>query len=505
MGNLWGSPRPARLDCVSDPSIDDLLVAVASDTFLLDLGVGQRGTPELITEALERLVEALSDEVVRNSEQYDMVADQLELGGAEDLRSKLTPALVRDLADFDAGPAVTAAKGLTRLYWLAVALADRRAPDGHAHPQEFLQRIFDVGTDRYVPVYRRFAELLGREGTAGTEGEAFETLRGIIRCQLDGVTVARRLGRAPSDADVVTAVLSLFRAFTTRSGEGALEPEVGPIGEDAPTGWVRRNGVISAEGEGPSYALAVNAFQALRTTQPRVIRHYALHGQSGAQRPSEKIPLPAQELRQVMLEMLRAGWSLLRLVTVHSERDLDREVEVAGALRTISPRVQVRATVGGAGHAAALIVEGRFVSLGLDDPHTSYVGRSILTEQSSTIAFWVEQFDQVFADRRQTLVISGPAGLDQGGIAELRRRVRGLSVLLSDPPDTLQLSERQREVVGCLSRNPRPQLQEIAQELHISRDAVKKHCENLEDKLGIPRGRDRLSALIAELRRRGLA
>lgn len=75
---------------------------------------------------------------------------------------------------------------------------------------------------------------------------------------------------------------------------------------------------------------------------------------------------------------------------------------------------------------------------------------------------------------------------------------------MGDVPLAVDLTERQRQIIECLGRSPRPQLQEIANELMVSRDAVKKHCEKLYDKFGIPPGADRLGPLVEELRRRGI-
>jgi hypothetical protein len=267
---------------------------------------------------------------------------------------------------------------------------------------------------------------------------------------------------------------------------------------------IDRPTVVGVEGEAASYTLVVDTLRALRDATPGVIRHASLHGLSGVDRRRTQVPEPALQLRQTMYELIRAGWKLHRLVTVHSEDDLDREIEIAEDLAALG-RSRVHATVGGVGgHAAAITVDDRFVALGLDDPHSSYVYRALVIHEPSAVAFWAEHFAQVFEDRRHTFVIASPAGLDRGGISELRRRVRGLSRLMGDVPELVELSDRQREIIEHLGRSPRPQMQEIAASLFISRDAVKAHCEQLYDKFAIPPGRDRLGPLVAELRRRGL-
>lgn len=484
----------------TDPN--ELFDAIAHDEFLADLGLTQ------ITSAEQagRLLQLLTDEVIatakQNRELYDLVADQLATGNRDELQSRLGPALLRDLADYDPGRISAASRGRERLYWLAVALADRGTPAGHPDLQRALQHLFEATQDAFLPTYQRFAALLKREAINGSDDASFRRVQLVVDAFLGGVTAARRYRRAPADDDVVTAVLSLFHAFTREPGQPRFDPSAALTAESrrrveqtSPSQEVR--------GEPHSYALAAQALNSLMDRAPGVIRHAGFHGFAGIRRPPESFPEGATLVRDAMIDLLRRGWRLDRLVSVHTEDDLDREVKIA---EDLAPHggVRVHATVGGTGgHTGLILVDGHFAALGLDAPHNGYVEHSLLCEDAPSVSFWNRYFSQVFDDRRHTIAIAGPAGLHATGITELRRRTRRLKHVL-EPPEAVLLTERQREIVEFLGREPRPQLAEIASALHISRDAVKKHCEQLYAKLEIPPGRDRLGPLVAELRRRGV-
>ncbi len=483
---------------------DALFAAIGDDKFLADVGLGDLDAADRAGELFDYLIEATAELAAQNGEQYDLVADQIDLGGIGDLRSKIGPAVLRDVADYDPRRTEGASRGRERLYWLAVALADRLTPAGQVDLQSVLRQIAETGRESYFPVYRRLAAAIGREPLDGDDELAFQRLQSLIHIFLEGVTAAQRAGTPPSEDDVVTAVMALFHAFTRRPGEDPFDPEVALVATDSATASPSQGIVLSADGEEASYGLAADAVDSLQGRDPGLIQYASLHGISGASRRDSHAPQSLHRLRLRLIDLLESGWRLHRLTTVHSEEDLDREIENASDLGNHG-RVRVHATVGGiGGHAAAITVDGQFVVLGLDEPHSSYVGKALLIRDLPAVAFWAEHFHQVFDDRRHTLLVAGPGGLDQGGIAELRRRVRAVARLTGDVPAAIELTDRQREVCTCLGRIPRPQLQEIADELFISREAVKKHCEKLYDKFEIPPGSDRVGPLAEELRRRGI-
>lgn len=261
--------------------------------------------------------------------------------------------------------------------------------------------------------------------------------------------------------------------------------------------------VVVTEDEASSYALVIEVLARLSGETPGTICHASMHRLSGVARRQAPVSDSPLRLREAMLDLVQRGWELRRLATIRAEDDLDYEIAVAEELSR-SSRARVHASVGDVGGHAAVMVEGRFVSLGLDDPYSGYVERALLVRQADEVKFWVRWFAQMFDDRRSTFVIAGPAGLDQSGIAELRRRVRGYARALGTSSEPVRLTMRQHQVAERLGRDPRPQLAEIARDLRISRDAVKNHCKKLYEIFGIPPGPDRLGPLVADMRRRGI-
>jgi len=72
---------------------------------------------------------------------------------------------------------------------------------------------------------------------------------------------------------------------------------------------------------------------------------------------------------------------------------------------------------------------------------------------------------------------------------------------------TVPLTDAKRRVLDALKRKgdgTRPTVVEAARSLHLSKDTVNDHLDDLYDRFGISRGRGRLDRLVAEAERRGV-
>ena len=73
------------------------------------------------------------------------------------MRVKLAPAMRRDLSDWDPNGAHGAVRARERLYWLAVALADRRTADGDVDLRDVLARAAEQSRVACRPFYGRLS------------------------------------------------------------------------------------------------------------------------------------------------------------------------------------------------------------------------------------------------------------------------------------------------------------------------------------------------------------
>lgn len=244
-----------------------------------------------------------------------------------------------------------------------------------------------------------------------------------------------------------------------------------------------------------------------RAAKPGILRHASLHGVSGAKRRYQTPPEAPRRLRATMLAMVADGWTLHRLVTVHSLDQLDHELAAAEELAS-QGRVLIRATAAGVGgHAATVIIDEQVALVGLDDPHTSVVEQTLVFDDAAATRFWIEHFGQVWHDRRHTHVLVGAHGLDHFGAGALRRRLRDLQRHVTLERPQVELTPALRDVLAAFSDHPpghaRPTVPQVAEVLNIASSSVKSRVDRLCELLDVPPGNGRIDRLIDTARSSG--
>lgn len=427
---------------------------IAEDAYLHDLGLKanavadqaghyRQALPELWGN-LPALVEALFREqgeaVLRiaseNASDYDGLLEQLGHGNLSTLRPALAVSLLRDLDDYATGTAPWDAKARERLYWLAVALADRDPTNGEIDAAAIAQAAGERQQALYSAVYRGMAEVSFRTPIDENEDAGFERIQRTINALLEGYVVHRRLGHVISRPEIVDAVIRLF-FILTRPIDGVeididKELQAGAdrrLGRDeAPD---QRRVTVGASVE-EAYEVAISTLEnARRYRSPSVIRHASFHGSSQSSVQTDSYE--AARLKSTMAEMLAARWHLHRLVAIRDTTHLDEQVRIAETLwlrgakdknaSAGSPAaVEVRgAVLDGSPRLAPLVVGEDAALLGLDDRFHNVIQRAIALEGREMATICVAHFDELWNDRRRTRPILGPDGLDEDGIAQLRR------------------------------------------------------------------------------------
>lgn len=488
---------------------DELLAAIADDAYLQDLGLGTVGGADKLREVCEDLVLSVRQVVAGNAEQYEILADQLERSQLDGIHDKLAPAMRRDLLDWDphAGDVPDQVRARERIYWLAVALCDRRSAASGIDLSDVLARTASESRLAYRTFYARLLEVSGREPVWGNDGDALTRLQNTITILLEGATVARRARYPFEDDDIVTATIALFHIFTRRPDESPFDLEAALRGLPQPE--TETPAPVTTDTLS-SYDQVVARLERLRDVEPGVVRHASLHGVSGAVRTDGGLrPAAVDAMRVAVNDLVRRGWKLRRLVTLYTEDDFTREVATAGQIHAETRHddgeagtVRVQATVGGVGgHAATVVVEGHFATIGLDDPDSGFVKDAVFVDNPALIEFWVKHFDQVFDDRSHTYVIWDRRGARHDHIEQLRARVKGMERVLFQQLPPVRLTDAEQQVVAVFTAHPNFTNDQIATELVKSVNSVKGTMKELFRKLDV---RTR-AELVSSLRQRGMA
>ena len=336
------------------------------------------------------------------------------------IREVLRQALTSDIHDY---VSPTAEDGLSlsqeRLYWLAVALADRPIHQDFTYA-DMLRPVSEITQAKYRTAYQSLVGQLGRRPVAHPDD--FGPLQRQINALLEGYVVHRRIGLEINEDELVDAVMALALAGT-QDERGPIDLDAALRGGPFPGPHIERDGRRLLD-EDDSYQAAIDAINAAaKDGHPKCIDMVSMHGH--ADRKVRPLTAGGEALKKEVFRRIDEGWQVRRVVSANHLSRLENlrlemeTLESDGPARNLWIKANSTPSVP---LIAPIIIGEHRALLGLEHRSTSGVSHSIIADDTATVDLARAYFDQLW-QAPDAVTVRTATGLRQEGFTQIHQRL----------------------------------------------------------------------------------